>query len=158
MLRAAKQRMSVARELDKLKLDARKEVQKIKYKLFSAMHKCYIPVQEASKSWWKRAAEEADLHLSDGEMPDDDDDENEEEALARSKRAASNKARMAAKQAELSAMLQAPLSFGSGGGGGVGKYPTKSGRLELPADMAGWSGFTRFDSNSDSQFPTYHRK
>ncbi len=77
-----------------------------------------------SKSWWKRAAEEADLELSEDEYED------QEDTVASSRLNADNKRKMAAKEAELNALLATP--FAMAGNTYSGKYPTKTGRLELP--------------------------
>ncbi len=102
---AVKNRVQIGRELDKMKLSVRKT--------------------EVEKSWWKKAAEEADLILS-GSDGDDDDAEN-----AKSRQSAAQKAKVAQKQAELDALLATPLTAM----GFSGKYPTKMGRLEVPEEF-----------------------
>ena len=118
-----------ARELDKLKLGARKK--------------------EVEKSWWKRAAEEAELVLSESEG-----EEAEEERGGKTKVKAVERQRIAQKQAELDALLDVPLTSM----GFSGKYPTKTGKLEMPDQF---SGERRSDSLPsmgvmlrDDRFPT----
>ena len=109
---AGKWRVQVARELDKLRLEARKK--------------------DVSKSWWKKAAEEAELEVSDMDNSDEDDDLEDKSGTAAAKAKAS-KVRIAAKQTELDALLSTPLTDQRFSG----KYPTKSGKLEMPAQFAG---------------------
>ncbi len=75
------------------------------------------------------------MELSDDGGGGDGGNGDEEEALTASRRATANRARMAAREAELAAMLAAPLVTAGGAFGG--KYPTKTGKLELPADLKG---------------------
>ena len=100
--------MQRARELDKLKLGARKK--------------------EVEKSWWKRAAEEAELVLSESES-----EEAEEERGGKTKAKAVERQRIAQKQAELDALLDVPLTSM----GFSGKYPTKTGKIEMPDQFSG---------------------
>ncbi len=81
----------------------------------------------------RKAAEQAELIISDSDSDSDD----EVGAAQKSRKAAADKARAAAKKAELAAMLATPLSAASRVFGG--KYPTKTGKLELPADLTGKS-------------------
>jgi ATP-dependent RNA helicase DDX24/MAK5 len=103
-LSAVKLRVNTARELDKLLLAAKKE--------------------EVSKSWFKKAAEEADLVVSES----DDEDEFGE---PKSKVQADHKSQIKSKRAELHSMLATPMHSQ----GFSGKYPTMSGRLQLPTDF-----------------------
>ena len=96
--------MQKARELDKLKLGARKT--------------------DAEKSWRRRAAEEAELVLSDS----DADSEGAEEGGGKTRVKAAERQRIAQKQTELDALLDEPLASA----GFSGKYPTKTGKLEMP--------------------------
>ena len=80
-------------------------------------------MQDVEKSWWKKAAEEADLIVSDSDEDEDD------EVNCSTKRKSNQKQLIAAKQAELNALIAKPLmsiEFS-------GKYPTQSGKLMLPA-------------------------
>ena len=95
--------------MDKLKLGARKK--------------------EVEKSWWKKAAEEAELVLSESEV----EDEVAEERGGKTKAKAVERQRIALKQAELDALLDVPLTSM----GFSGKYPTKTGKLEMPDQFAG---------------------
>ncbi len=81
-------------------------------------------MQELSKSWWKSAAEEAEIELSAS-----DSDEEVDGPASMAKAASANAVR--AKEAELAAMLSVPVGVAGYGG----KYPTKTGRLVL-APMA----------------------
>ena len=96
--------------MDKLKLGARKK--------------------EVEKSWWKRAAEEAELVLSESEG---EGEEAGEERGGKTKARAVERQRIAQKQAELDALLDVPLTSM----GFSGKYPTKTGRLEMPDQFTG---------------------
>jgi len=71
-------------------------------------------LKDASKSWWKRAAEEADLIVSDDGSDDEDNFE------------VTNNAQLAVKQRQLAAILVRPLSMGVASKY-WGKYPTSSG-------------------------------
>ena len=79
--------------------------------------------QDVEKSWWKKAAEDADLIVSDSDADSDDD------LNCSTKQKSDQKRKIAGKQAELDALLAKPLisiEFS-------GKYPTQSGKLMLPA-------------------------
>lgn len=80
--------------------------------------------EEVEKNWFKKAAEEAELDISDS------DSENEFEHT-KSRQKATKKAKIAAKKAELTTMLATPIHTQYY----VGKYPTMSGKLLLPTDF-----------------------
>lgn len=98
---AVKLRVDTARTLDKFLLGQRKE--------------------ETEKSWWKKAAEEADLEYSDDEKDSHD----------KKKQQADLKNKIKVTKAQLNQLLATPLSNQSFGG----KYPTMSGKLKLPTDF-----------------------
>ena len=104
--------IQVARELDKLLLSTKKE--------------------KVEKNWFKKAAEEMDIELSDDDLEDD-----ESMRIEARKKEMKRSGDTAAKQAELSALLATPIVQA----GFSGKYPTMTGRLELPKSMTGtfWS-------------------
>merc|ERR1712223_1992064 len=104
-LNSVKLRVSTARKLDKLLLDDRRE--------------------DVEKNWLKKAAEEAELELSD-----DDEDDNEF-TCSKSQVKADLKALIKSMRAQLNTMLAAPLHTKNF----AGKYPTMSGRLQLPTDF-----------------------
>lgn len=89
------ERMDSARRLDKLLLQARKK--------------------SVEENWMEKAAEEADLVLSDNYDSDDDKD----------RAAAATKARIASARRELAALLRTPLLSAEFGG----RYPTMTGAL-----------------------------
>lgn len=101
-LSAVKLRINTARTLDKLLLDQRKE--------------------DAEKNWLKKAAEEADLEISD-------DDGDHEKAEAKAKIGVKIKQT----KAQLNTLLATPLHTHNFGG----KYPTMSGRLQFPTEFKG---------------------
>ncbi len=103
---AVKVRVNTARDLDKMLLASRKE--------------------EVSKSWLKKAAEEADLELSDSDKEDKFADID-----PKSKRKSEQKNKIKAKEAELSRLLATPMH----GQGFAGKFPTMTGKLRLPTDF-----------------------
>jgi len=115
-----KQRVQVARELDKLLLSSKKE--------------------RVEKSWFKKAAEEMDIEVSDdGDEAAARNDESVRIELR--KKELRKSGQTAAKQAELNALLATPiLSTGFSG-----KYPTMSGRLEVPKHLADASGTSAID-------------
>ena len=94
--------------------------------------KISLPLQEANKSWWKKAAEEADLAVSSDSG--DDSDAIDERGGDSNKTKARTKAKISAKQAELDRMM---LVGGNAARGMSfsGKYPLKTGKLELPKHM-----------------------
>jgi len=114
VLNAIKMRVNTARKLDKLMLDDRKET--------------------VEKNWLQKAAEEADLVLSASS-----DDENEF-TCSKSKLKADLKSKIKSTRAELNTLLATPMHTQSF----AGKYPTMSGRLQLPTD------FTHFEEKKKS--------
>lgn len=111
----------MARDLDKLKLHSRKEVIWVDWVIdLLAIISSFI-LQEVSENWMKKAAEEADLIISDDESDD-------EELAAKSRKKSGTKMSIQAKQFELDQLLKTPLTTSSFSG----KYPTKSGKLEMP--------------------------
>jgi len=104
-LNSVKLRVNTARKLDKLLLDDRRE--------------------DVEKNWLKKAAEEAELELSD-----DDEDDNEF-TCSKSQVKADLKAQIKSMRAQLNTMLAAPIHTQNF----AGKYPTMSGRLQLPTDF-----------------------
>jgi len=98
-LAACKDRLSLARDIDKMKLSARK--------------------REVGQNWWKKAAQEADLVLSD--------QDSDEEEVVKSES-------VSVKERALNALLARPVSAGAGY---WGKYPTASGKLNLPKEFTG---------------------
>ncbi len=100
LLVAVKTRVNLARSLDKLLLDSRKE--------------------EAEKTWLKRAAEEAELELSDEE--DEGAPTSQEKAQLRNK--------IKSTRTQLNSLLATPMHNQRF----LGKYPTMSGKLMLPSN------------------------
>lgn len=107
VLSAVKVRVNTARQLDKLLLASKKE--------------------EVEKNWFKKAAKEADLEYSD----DSANDSENEFTQARSRQKANQKSKITAKKAELSQLLALPLHHQTYSG----KYPTMSGKLQLPSEF-----------------------
>ena len=107
VLSAVKVRVNTARQLDKLLLASKKE--------------------EVEKNWFKKAAKEADLEYSD----DSANDSENEFTQARSRQKANQKSKINAKKAELSQLLALPLHHQTYSG----KYPTMSGKLQLPSEF-----------------------
>ena len=101
IIKAIKLRVNTARSLDKLLLDQRKE--------------------EAQKNWLKKAAEEAELEISD------DDDFNEDNQQKK----ADLKVKIKATKAKLATLLASPMHTQDY----CGKYPTMSGTLKFPTDF-----------------------
>jgi ATP-dependent RNA helicase DDX24/MAK5 len=108
VLSAVKVRVNTARQLDKLLLASKKE--------------------EVEKNWFKKAAKEADLEYSD----DSANDSENEFTQARSRQKANQKSKINAKKSELSQLLALPLHQS---GTYHGKYPTMSGKLQLPSEF-----------------------
>ena len=102
-----KARVAVARELDKLLLTSKKE--------------------HVEKSWFKKAAEEMDIEYSGSEDEDD-----EATQLSKRKDLVKRQSTTQAKQFELNHLLSLPITQS----GFSGKYPTMSGKLELPRNLA----------------------
>ena len=101
IISSVKQRVNTARTLDKFLLDQRKE--------------------DAQKNWLKKAAEEAELELSDDDM--------EDESSQRKK--ADLKSKIKSTKAQLAVMLATPIHSQTY----AGKYPTMSGKLKYPSDF-----------------------
>ena len=99
IIAAIKLRVNIARSLDKLLLDQRKE--------------------EAQKNWLKKAAEEAELEISEDE---DNDDKVKKADL---------KAKIKVTKTKLASMLASPLHAQRYGG----KYLTMTGALKFPTDF-----------------------
>ncbi|CAB4067875.1 DDX24 [Lepeophtheirus salmonis] len=97
-----KERVNIAREYDKLSLFLRKE--------------------EVSKSWMRKAAEEADL-----EYFDSDDEEEDEGVISQSKKRSDSKRKLEATKQRLHHLLLQPITEASFSG----KYPTKSEKNHL---------------------------
>lgn len=104
VLSAVKVRVQTARTLDKLLLDVRKE--------------------DVEKTWLKKAAEEAELEISDSESDDDD-------GISKKQVKADTQAKIKGVRAQLNTLLATPIHTQSFGG----KYPTMSGRLQLPTEF-----------------------
>ena len=98
----------MARELDKLLLTSKKE--------------------KVEKNWFKKAAEEMDMELSDNDELAANDESLRIEARKKEMKRSGD---TAAKQAELKALLETPIVQS----GFSGKYPTMTGRLEMPKGM-----------------------
>ena len=98
VISSVKQRVNTARTLDKYLLDQRKE--------------------EAQKNWLKKAAEEAELELSDSETEDE----------INQRKKADLKSKIKSTKAQLAIMLATPIHSQSY----AGKYPTMSGKLKYP--------------------------
>ena len=110
-----KKRVQLARDLDKLLLATKKE--------------------EMDKSWWKKAAEEAELEYSedsDGEA-EGGKIKDETEYKNKSKELSNRKLRIENVRFELGRLLVMPITQQ----GFSGKYPTMTGQLQLPADFKG---------------------
>lgn len=120
ILSLVKVRVNTARELDKLLLAEKKA--------------------EVSKNWLKKAAEEAELELSESEPEDEFGD-------SKSKVHADQKNRIRMKKAELNGLLSAPIHAQ----GFSGKYPTMSGRLQMPADFKGHDDSSAVEALSKSK-------
>jgi len=101
IISSVKQRVNTARTLDKFLWDQRKE--------------------DAQKNWLKKAAEEAELELSEDDM--------EDESSQRKK--ADLKSKIKSTKAQLAVMLATPIHSQSY----AGKYPTMSGKLRYPSDF-----------------------
>lgn len=109
---SVKNRVQVAKELDKLLLSTKKE--------------------EVNKSWFKKAAEDADLEYSEA-SDDSCNAKNEISTLAKAKEISKRNANVGRKRLELQQLLALPLTQH----GFSGKYPTKTGQLQLPSDFQG---------------------
>ena len=107
-----KTRVQVARELDKLLLSTKKE--------------------EVNKSWFKKAAEEADLEYSEA-SDDECNAKNEVTSLEKAKMISKRNVNVEHKRFELKQLLALPLTQH----GFSGKYPTKTGQLQLPSEFQG---------------------
>ena len=108
-----KQRVQVAREVDKLLLSTKKE--------------------EVNKSWMKKMSEEAELEYSEASDDDQMYAKDEMASISRSKELSKRKGKLEQKQYELNMLLAQPLTQQ----GFSGKYPTMSGQLNLPRDLQG---------------------
>ena len=84
------------------------------------------------KSWFKKAAEEMDIEVSDDEGSAAARND-ESVRIELRKKELRKSGQTAAKQAELNALLATPMLSA----GFSGKYPTMSGRLEVPRHLAG---------------------
>ena len=87
--------------------------------------------ERVEKNWFKKAAEAMDMEVSDN---DDELAANADESLRIEARKKEEKRSgdTAAKQAQLKALLETPIVQS----GFSGKYPTMTGRLEMPKGMA----------------------
>ena len=108
-----KQRVQVAREVDKLQLATKKE--------------------EISKSWMKKMADDAELEYSEASDDDEADPKDEMSTIAKAKELSKRKSNLEQKQYELKILLAQPLTQQ----GFSGKYPTMSGQLNLPKQFQG---------------------
>ena len=108
-----KQRVQVAREVDKLLLTTRKE--------------------EINKNWMKKIAEEAELEYSEASDNEETNAKDEMTSIAKSKELSKRKSNLEQKQYELNMLLAQPLTQQ----GFSGKYPTMSGQLNLPKEFQG---------------------
>jgi ATP-dependent RNA helicase DDX24/MAK5 len=109
---SVKKRGQVARELDKVLFRSKKE--------------------EVNKSWFKKAAEEADLEYSEA-SDDSCNAKNEISSLDKAKETSKRNTNVENKRLELKQLLALPLTQH----GFSGKYPTKTGQLQLPSDFQG---------------------
>ena len=108
-----KQRVQVAREVDKLQLVTKKE--------------------EISKSWMKKMADDAELEYSEASDDDEANPKDEMTSIAKAKELSKRKSNLEQKNYELKMLLAQPLTQQ----GFSGKYPTMSGQLNLPKQFQG---------------------
>eukprot|EP00096_Caligus_rogercresseyi_P015054 TRINITY_DN7508_c0_g1_i1.p1 TRINITY_DN7508_c0_g1~~TRINITY_DN7508_c0_g1_i1.p1 ORF type:complete len:822 (+),score=214.37 TRINITY_DN7508_c0_g1_i1:25-2466(+) len=104
LMPGVKERVNVARQFDKLSLVIKKE--------------------DVSKSWMKKAAEEADLEYVDSDEVDDED----ETMVSSSQKRSDSKRKLEATKQRLHQLLLTPITRPNFSG----KYPTKSGKLVMP--------------------------